>query len=405
MSKSEFQQHIFIVEASSDDDVCKLLSRSLLMKSAYLYLFSADSYEDLQSQILQHPESFERFNSADQSFCVKVRSTGRKKGVNCMKIAQDFASILPLGNSPVDLINPMNSFTILDEFVDAKAEEPNRVFCCKLIGHGQYKLKSLYEIKERRYIGNTTMDPELAFIQSNVTSVKPDDLVLDPFMGTGGLLLPAAEFGAYTVGTEINYQIAKAVGKSSRHDVVMRSEEESVKANFEQYGTDRYYLCGLLADACWHDLWARPLFDAIVTDPPYGLREKGRTIGKKPRKEHWTLEDGNDHDFHYPEKQPYDLQKTFTDLCELAAKTLVLGGKVSFWFPVILESYTDSSVPVHPALELVANCEQRLTRKTSRRLLVYKKIREPSSEERALYTANHYEHGTFRDISLAPKRP
>lgn len=93
--------------------------------------------------------------------------------------------------------------------------------------------------------------------------------------------------------------------------MVVRSEEESVKANFEQYGTERHYLSGLLADACWHDLWVRPLFNAIVADreltvslevlfnrnasnclhfsAPYGIREKGRTIGKKPRKEHWTL--------------------------------------------------------------------------------------------------------------------
>lgn len=42
---------------------------------------------------------------------------------------------------------------------------------------------------------------------------------------------------------------------------------------------------------------------------------------------------------HFPEKQPYSLEKTFTDLCDLAAKTLVIGGKVSFWFPVILERY------------------------------------------------------------------
>lgn len=247
------------------------------------------------------------------------------------------------------------------------------------------------------------MDPELAFIQSNVTSIRPDDLVLDPFMGTGGLLLPAAEFGAYTVGTEINYQIAKAIGRSSRHDMVVRSEEESVKANFEQYGTERHYLSGLLADACWHDLWVRPLFNAIVADPPYGIREKGRTIGKKPRKEHWTLV-GSEHEQHFPEKQPYSLEKTFTDLCDLAAKTLVIGGKVSFWFPVILESYSVDCLPVHPALRLVANCEQRLSRKTSRRLLVYQKIHESKADERAWYPANQYENGSFRDVIFATKR-
>ncbi|EPB68909.1 hypothetical protein ANCCEY_12004 [Ancylostoma ceylanicum] len=370
----------------------------------------------------------------------------------------DVAAMLPLVNAPVDLENPCNTFTILEEYTDAHKSEPDQLVLCRLIGHGQYKLKSQYDIKKRRYIGNTTMDPELAFIQSNISSVKTDDLVLDPFVGTGGLLLPAAHFGAYVVGTEINYQIARAIGslaysriyfleylwelhadlifstwlslpkwllldwmicpdveivpgKSSRHDVEMRSDEESVLANFEQYGTQRHYLCGLLADASWHDLWARPLFDAIVTDPPYGIREKGRKIGKKPRKDHWTMP-SSEHQCHFPEKQPYALEKTFTDLCDLAAKILLIGAKLSFWFPVVLESYSEACLPFHPALKLLANCEQRLSTKTSsmletsidRRLLVYQKVREPTAAEAAWFPANHYENGTFRDVTFSQKR-
>ncbi|KAL6738543.1 hypothetical protein Aduo_012083 [Ancylostoma duodenale] len=359
------ERHLFIVEVKNEDEVHKLLSRSILLKSAYAFLYSADSYVSLSVQIRLHHEDFEEFDTSSQSFCVKVRPIGRKKGINCMKIAEDVAAVLPLNNAPVDLENPCNTFTILEEYADAHKSEPDRLVFCRLIGHGQYKLKSQYDIKKRRYIGNTTMDPELAFIQSNISSVKNDDLVLDPFVGTGGLILPAAHFGAYVVGTEINYQIAKAIGKSSRHDVEMRSDEESVLANFEQYGTQRHYLCGLLADASWHDLWARPLFDAIVTDPPYGIREKGRKIGKKPRKDHWTLPSA-EHHYHFPEKQPYTLEKTFTDLCDLAAKILLVGAKLSFWFPVVLESYSEACLPFHPALKLLASCEQRLSSKTSR---------------------------------------
>ncbi len=93
------------------------------------------------------------------------------------------------------------------------------------IGDGQGALKSRYNLRERCYIGNTTMDPELAFIQANLAGVRPDELVLDPFCGTGreararntchlpgGLLLAAAEFGAFVMGTEINYQIALGIG-------------------------------------------------------------------------------------------------------------------------------------------------------------------------------------------------
>ncbi|ETN82180.1 hypothetical protein NECAME_08109 [Necator americanus] len=323
---------------ASENDVHKLLSRSLLLKSAYTFMYVADSYNVLREEIELHKADFEvaNFDDLEQSFCVKVQPTGRKKGINCLKTAEEIAAILPLDRAPVDLVNPYNTFTVLEEYLDVKSE-PSRLVFCRLVGHGQYKLKSWYDIKKRRYIGNTTMDPELAFIQSNISSVKDGDLVLDPFMGTGGLLLPAAHFGAYVIGTEINYRVAKAQGKSSRHDVIMRSEMESVLANFEQYGIQRYYLCGLLADASWHDIWERPLFNVIVTDPPYGIREKGRKVGKKPRKEQWTLPD-TQHECHYPEKTPYSLENTFTDVCNLAAKILLVGGKLSFWFPVVLES-------------------------------------------------------------------
>ncbi|KAE9420161.1 hypothetical protein Angca_008914, partial [Angiostrongylus cantonensis] len=336
VSQIDTKGPLFLVDVQSEDDVRKLLSRSLLLKSAYFYMFMSKSYEGLCDEITSHEEIFEKFDHPSESFSVVVRSVGRRKGVNCVKMASEFASILPLNAAPVDLNNPDNTFTVLEEFASADALEPNRLFFCRLICHGQAKLKTLYDIKRRLYIGNTTMDPELAFIQSNASSVRADDLVLDPFMGTGGLLLSAAEFGAYTLGTEINYQIAKAVGKSSKHGVSMRSTRESVMANFEQYGTGRCFLSGLLADACWHGLWARPLFNAIITDPPYGIREKGQKIGKKPRKDHWTLAKAES-EYHFPEKQPYSLEKTFTDLCDLAAKTLLIGSKLSFWFPTIID--------------------------------------------------------------------
>lgn len=74
--------------------------------------------------------------------------------------------------------------------------------------------------------------------QTNIARIRAADIVLDPFVGTGGLILPAAEFGAFVLGTEINYQTAKAKGRSSRQGVGERGEEESILANFEQQGTE-----------------------------------------------------------------------------------------------------------------------------------------------------------------------
>lgn len=112
------------------------------------------------------------------------------------------------------------------------------------------------------------MDPELAFLQSNLTFVKPGQLVLDPFCGTGGLLLPAAHFGAFVLGTEINYQIARAKGTSSRQgEGDLKTGYHSIKANFEQYNLNGQFLSVLLADASQTSLWKTDnFFDAIITD-------------------------------------------------------------------------------------------------------------------------------------------
>lgn len=49
------------------------------------------------------------------------------------------------------------------------------------------------------------MDAQLSFIMANQALIKNGDLVMDPFVGTGSLLVAAACFGAYVIGTDIDY--------------------------------------------------------------------------------------------------------------------------------------------------------------------------------------------------------
>lgn len=50
-------------------------------------------------------------------------------------------------------------------------------------------------LKTRKFIGNTSMDPQLSVLMANQALVAPGHLVMDPFVGTGSLLVPAAKFG------------------------------------------------------------------------------------------------------------------------------------------------------------------------------------------------------------------
>ena len=116
------------------------------------------------------------------------------------------------------------------------------------------------------------MDPELAFIQANMSGVQANNLVCDPFCGTGlltlqirptdffyssgGLLIAAAHFGAFVTGTEINYAIVRAVGRSSRAgEGDLRPKKHSLAANFAQYALVDRFLGVLNADASQAQLW------------------------------------------------------------------------------------------------------------------------------------------------------
>lgn len=63
------------------------------------------------------------------------------------------------------------------------------------IADGQRSLVNDISLKTRKFIGNTSMDPTLSLLMANQALAKPGDLVYDPFVGSGSLLVAAAKFG------------------------------------------------------------------------------------------------------------------------------------------------------------------------------------------------------------------
>uniref|UniRef100_A0A1I7X5X0 Transferred entry: 7.1.1.2 n=1 Tax=Heterorhabditis bacteriophora TaxID=37862 RepID=A0A1I7X5X0_HETBA len=174
-SQINTQEHIFVVEFPDEVPVRLILSRSILLKSAYFYMFDAETYDEMHANIKSNLDVFEKFNRADESFSLRVRPVGRKKGIDCMEIPKVFGDYLPLKAAPVNLEKPVNAFTILEVY-KCSHERPTRVYFTRLLGYGQSRLKTQYSLKNRCYIGNTTMDPELSFIQvlGNFMYVKCD---------------------------------------------------------------------------------------------------------------------------------------------------------------------------------------------------------------------------------------
>ncbi|KAI1716544.1 putative RNA methylase family domain-containing protein [Ditylenchus destructor] len=367
--------HYYVAEFDDIDVVLKILQRSMLLKKAYEVIVTGPTHDDVCRYIAANQDILERFNLPESSWALKFQSFGKQRDGNYISdMLKKLASVIELEKAPICLKNPTNQLNIIED--NTNPSSPCVHFC----------------------------------LYANLAGCSTTSLVLDPFSGTGGLIIAAAHFGSYTIGTEINYQVARAIGKSARTTETRLSESQSVLANFCQYNLENKYLGTLIADSSRHELWriaenSVGLFDAIVADPPYGVREKGRKLGNKTTTGQIEFDIRNDNKIYtaegglrYPEKAKYGAS-LYLDLLELSFKLLRSGGRSAFWFPVIRSEYSDDVLPRHDGMRLLHNCEQILTRDSSRRLLVYEKV-DPSNSSRdlkAYFRKNCYETKTFRD--------
>ena len=305
------------------------------------------------------------------------------------------------------------------------------------------------------------MDAEIAAIMCNLALVKKNSVVFDPCVGTGSILVAAAAAGAHVVGCDIDffalvgrpaaraarplkkvagsgpgqphvkkkYGAAKyAKGDEGRAAAAAAVAEASVGLmdNFEAY--DLPSPAGVMVA----DMSRLPFrrrrgerksegifegcFDAIIADPPYGVRAGGRkqavVVGgeeKEAEKEEEagggeeeeerqgeqdegtapsTISSNQHHHTSRPARAnarfraegapaptaPYELGECLWDLLRLAASALPLGGRLVFFLPARPGSGA-AALPRHPCLRVVADCEQPLTRWYCRRLIAMEKWR------------------------------
>lgn len=72
---------------------------------------------------------------------------------------------------------------------------------------GTVKFNTVYELSKRIYLGPTSADNDLAFMMCNQAKIGPGSFVIDPFVGTGGLIIPPATKGAYVFGCDLDMRV------------------------------------------------------------------------------------------------------------------------------------------------------------------------------------------------------
>lgn len=391
------------LDGLSEEDVRDVMARSVCAKSAFELWGHGRTHSELKTSLLKYPlENMSPFMLKESTYRINVYTfnktlefTERIKRIDAMEY-------LPFEGT-VNLRSPQHVFCLLEDYgtdPNSIPEHPDYVYFGRWIADGQRELIRSHSVKNRHFIGNTSMDAALSFIMANHAKVKQNDLVFDPFVGTGSLLVACSQFGAYVCGTDIDFNIIHGKGRSSRKNQKWRGPDENIRANLRQYGRENMYLDVMVSDAS-KLVWRRtPLFDAIITDPPYGIRESTRRTGS--HKEIIKPCDGTYAESHVPVSQAYHLSDIFTDLLNLSANHLVIGGRLVYWLPVYRPEYSEEIVPFHPCLQLISNCEQILSSHTSRRLITMEKVKEPEELDSQAHLSDlrfspYQGHNAFRE--------
>ncbi|SHO75771.1 Similar to S.cerevisiae protein TRM11 (Catalytic subunit of adoMet-dependent tRNA methyltransferase complex) [Malassezia sympodialis ATCC 42132] len=237
-------------------------------------------------------------------------------------------------------------------------------------------------LKKRSYIGNTSMESEMSVVMANMALAGPGKWIYDPFAGTGSMLYACSMLGAYTFGSDIDGRMLR--GKDT-------SGVPGVRRAAAQYGLE-----GRLIDTAVFDMtqspWRAPfrqgagLFDAIVTDPPYGVRAGAKRLGRRnvvdQRDEPYIMADGtpaHTRPDYLPPTKPYHLSELIDDLLAYANALLRPGGRLVFWLPTMNEDDAETALPSHEHMDLIAHSLQDFGRWGRRLITLQKRPSAPSA--------------------------
>jgi tRNA (guanine10-N2)-methyltransferase len=427
--------------------IAEMLSKCTLVKSIVeLWAYSTVSLEDCASRAhrwLHRPSSAsimsEMCHSQQHSWKLTVQTLGTK----FTRPEQDamrgtFAPTLDLIQGPVQLSNPTNELFLIREIeLDGKGSpvvppQPTLLgtesggdvraqhhqtdsqlhpstpappalayYFGRVLGGTPKDSRGVdrFTLKKRPYLGPTSMDAELSFVMTSLGQVQRGTIVYDPFVGTGSILLACALRGAYCIGSDIDIRVLRGKGG-----------DETIWKNFELYGLPRPEI--LRTDNSVYQKHFRhcphrrhddggsggasakttsTLYDAILCDPPYGIRAGARKTGSKLDQPRQIL-DEHRHD-HIAQTRAYPVSDVMSDLLDVAAQTLNLGGRLVYVIPSFRDFDPEKDLPRHDCLELLHCCYQPFTVELGRRIVAMKKIADYDTSKRGDYLSSIWLHG------------
>ncbi|KAH8872938.1 hypothetical protein KSF78_0007834 [Schistosoma japonicum] len=439
-SKDDWLRPFIIIEMESDEAVLSIIKRSVLIKSVFHLWCESSTLPELVEQVRILPDELvDPYLNGPGTFKIVLSSAHKKlKQEDKVPIIEAILTGHKRVDAQVSLSSPHHQINILLEYTPKNLGKNTvssggqlcRLMYGRLIGSSIRKnIMNNYRLSERTHLGNTTMNVTLAAIMANVGLCREFSFVWDPFIGTGSTVIAASIWGSFGGGSDIDYSVLHGIGMSPKAGQERRCGE-TLRSNYEQYKLESRYFDVMIADVVSLNRFLRiphdGLFDAIITDPPYGFRERSCKVADQPLERKPTLVtrdrlaeimgvmninneylNGNKneseedslvlvpHDLpHFPHKEVYPVNKIYKDLLDLAANLLLPKGRLVFWMPVLRSEFSGvKSLPHHPSFRLLAACEQTLNTRFSRYLVVMVKVETnqhldvPSENEDLIFPA------------------
>jgi len=382
----------------NDDKVKEFGKRATTVRFIFDVFGEGPTYADVYKTVKALPrDRTHPYFGKDTTFKVIVHAFGRSIAKDDQKRIMDIYYDVGVEGT-VNLKQPDQTFWILVDYTHSVCPHdpelpPLNVYFCRQVTAGANHDVSKLELKKRKYISTTSMSSDLSLLVANQALADSSKIIYDPFTGTGSILVAAAHFGAKTIGSDIDIRVLRGKGGVTILD------------NFDQYGFDRPLTLFRqdIGNPVFrrHGRGALPPVDAIVCDPPYGIRAGARETGLKRQKlenrareeeegggrgeeEKMGEEDPKEKEGyqpHFPATRPVPVSKVINNLFSLALTAVKVDGRLCFWLPTYIESYHEGQIPRHPCFTLLSNSEDKVTTRWSRRLLTYVKHREAEPNE------------------------
>lgn len=228
-------EDIILIDAVADLKKIKIIADRI--SSVFFinrFLFSCPpNHNDIQKKALK--------NKVTDSGTIAIKYRNRSSVIDSKTIVENLADVYSK-NRLVHLENP--DVEIRAIITNSQVYVGKKIF---KINRSQFEDR---KVQFRPFFSPISLHPKLARTLVNFSLIKKGDILLDPFCGTGGILLEAGLIGAKVIGTDIETKMI-----------------DGCKKTLEHYNINNYELHNLDIGDISENF---DVIDAVVTDFPYG---------------------------------------------------------------------------------------------------------------------------------------